>query len=212
VLRVCAGENWHAFVRWSLARGHCGLENLALIPGTVGAAPIQNIGAYGTELDEFVVAVHAWDRSQGVQVVLGNAASFNAGAAARRVAEVFLEDRMDPSPLPEVDGDRSDNGDGVGLEELSPSELEAFEGIYYSPELETLYRVELDEGELVLKHHRHPALSLRPLGGDRFLSSAWFMRTLQFARDADDRVEGFRVSGGRVRNLLFVRVEDPALR
>jgi UDP-N-acetylmuramate dehydrogenase len=59
VLRVAAGEPWHAFTVWALAQGFYGLENLALIPGTVGAAPIQNIGAYGVELAEFVEAVHA---------------------------------------------------------------------------------------------------------------------------------------------------------
>lgn len=72
-VRVAAGENWHAFVRWSLDRGYAGLENLALIPGSVGAAPIQNIGAYGTELDEFVACVTAWDRSRGEFVDLDNA-------------------------------------------------------------------------------------------------------------------------------------------
>jgi len=61
-LRVDAGMEWNELVRWSLARGLCGLENLSLIPGTVGAAPIQNIGAYGVEVGEFIVAVHAWDR------------------------------------------------------------------------------------------------------------------------------------------------------
>jgi UDP-N-acetylmuramate dehydrogenase len=56
-LRVSAGENWHQFVHESLIRGFYGLENLALIPGTVGGAPIQNIGAYGTEVSEYVTEV-----------------------------------------------------------------------------------------------------------------------------------------------------------
>jgi len=57
VIRVGAGENWHEFVAWCLGCGYPGLENLALIPGTVGAAPVQNIGAYGVELERFVLAV-----------------------------------------------------------------------------------------------------------------------------------------------------------
>jgi len=61
-VRVGAGENWHRFVDWTLKQSLFGLENLALIPGTVGAAPIQNIGAYGVELDRFVDAVDVIDR------------------------------------------------------------------------------------------------------------------------------------------------------
>ena len=60
-IRCAAGEPWHRFVMWTLAQGWAGLENLALIPGTVGAAPIQNIGAYGVEVAECIELVHAWD-------------------------------------------------------------------------------------------------------------------------------------------------------
>lgn len=63
-IRVGAGENWDAFVRWSLAQGYHGLENLILIPGSVGAAPIQNIGAYGVEVAEFLESVRVWDANQ----------------------------------------------------------------------------------------------------------------------------------------------------
>lgn len=72
-VRVAAGEHWDSFVRWSLAQGYAGLENLILIPGTVGAAPIQNIGAYGTELSEFVAMVEAWDRNKQEFVQLDKA-------------------------------------------------------------------------------------------------------------------------------------------
>lgn len=56
-LRAAAGEEWHAFVTYSIELGHAGLENLSLIPGTVGGAPIQNIGAYGVELSEILHSV-----------------------------------------------------------------------------------------------------------------------------------------------------------
>ncbi len=60
-VRAAAGENWHAFVQWTLEQGLPGLENLSLIPGTVGAAPIQNIGAYGAETKDYCHSLTAFD-------------------------------------------------------------------------------------------------------------------------------------------------------
>jgi UDP-N-acetylmuramate dehydrogenase len=74
LVRAEAGENWNDLVNWSLGRGFVGLENLILIPGSVGAAPIQNIGAYGREVREFIATVEAWDRHSGVIVRLDNEA------------------------------------------------------------------------------------------------------------------------------------------
>ena len=63
---VAAGESWHGLVKWCLAQGLCGLENLALIPGLVGAAPIQNIGAYGVEVENFIDRVDFIHLDSGV--------------------------------------------------------------------------------------------------------------------------------------------------
>lgn len=65
IVEACAGENWHAFTQWTLAAGWGGLENLSLIPGTVGAAPVQNIGAYGVELADVLHSLTVWDRVDG---------------------------------------------------------------------------------------------------------------------------------------------------
>ncbi|APP81009.1 UDP-N-acetylmuramate dehydrogenase [Xanthomonas hortorum] len=62
IVRAGAGVNWHALVLYSLQQGLSGLENLALIPGTVGACPIQNIGAYGAQVGDFIHVVEAFDR------------------------------------------------------------------------------------------------------------------------------------------------------
>jgi UDP-N-acetylmuramate dehydrogenase len=59
VVRAKAGENWDDFVRYCLSNQYCGLENLASIPGKVGSAPIQNIGAYGKEVKDYIIKVYA---------------------------------------------------------------------------------------------------------------------------------------------------------
>ena len=66
-IRAGSGADWHTFVCWCLRQGYYGLENLSLIPGTVGAAPVQNIGAYGVEAGTTIEAVEAIDLQNGMR-------------------------------------------------------------------------------------------------------------------------------------------------
>jgi len=72
MITVAAGEDWDGFVAWILDKGFAGLETMSGIPGTVGGAPIQNIGAYGHEVSEVIARVRTWDRQKNEYKTFSN--------------------------------------------------------------------------------------------------------------------------------------------
>ncbi len=115
VLTVAAGENWDALAAYAIAQGWAGIEALAGIPGAVGAAPIQNIGAYGQDVSQTIARVRTWDRVDGVQRTFAVAdcgfgyriSRFKADPGRYLVLEVTFQLRQ------------ADLGDGVQYAELA---------------------------------------------------------------------------------------------
>jgi hypothetical protein len=93
------------------------------------------------------------------------------------------------------------------IEPFAPEEvgLAEYTGEYYSEELGTTYRLVVRDDALVATHVRHDPIPLTPSAPDAFNGNTWFFGDVQFERDADGSITGFRVTSGRVRNLLFVR-------
>jgi CubicO group peptidase (beta-lactamase class C family) len=142
-------------------------------------------------------------------VVLSNAASFNPGAAAAAVADVFLGGSATAGPAspqpPPPPRQRP------AAPRLDAAGLGAYAGDYFSPELEAVYRVVVVGESLVARHVRHGDIRLELGEEDVFSGDRWYFRRVAFSRDGQGRVDGFRVTGGRVRDLRFVRLADGAL-
>ncbi len=128
-----AGENWHELVCWSLAQGLYGLENLSLIPGSVGAAPVQNVGAYGAELAEFFVELSALDTHTGDLVVMDRAScefSYrdslfkSSGAERRRFVIAGITLRLSRQAAPRTDyPDIQRELQQLGIDDASPEQV-----------------------------------------------------------------------------------------
>jgi len=91
------------------------------------------------------------------------------------------------------------------IESPIPENLEEFVGDYYSHELDTTYTIIVKDNQLVVQHRRNIDVSLNPTVADEFIGGEWWVRQVHFIRDDENRIAGFRLTGGRVRNLRFLR-------
>jgi len=93
---------------------------------------------------------------------------------------------------------------GTRMQTAEAEQLDEFVGVYDSPELHTTYTLLLEDGQLIARHQRRPDIEFTFIGDDEFSGSEWFFGKVKFERQAE-QVIGFRVTGGRVRNLHFQR-------
>ena len=132
LLKVGAGEHWHSLVCWSLEQEFYGLENLALIPGCVGAAPVQNIGAYGVEIKDRFVSLDAVDRQTGESMTLsaeecafGYRDSVFKNGLMDRVIITSVTLRLSTTLMPELDyGALKEKAEGFAGEGERPTGMD----------------------------------------------------------------------------------------
>jgi len=195
---------------WTELRERAILTSGDTVPYGLGLAVdeyrgLRTVGHGGSDAGFRTHLLHFPDYQLGI-IVFSNSSTFNSAGTARRVAEVFLEDQMEP-PIEVAAQPRSEHSKDPDDVVFTNTELREYEGSYYSPELETTYHLRVEGDELIMRHQRHPDLVLSPIDNDHFMARAIQMRTIEFTRDQGGRVDGFRASGGRVLNLRFDRVE-----
>ena len=140
------------------------------------------------------------DQKFGV-VILCNLDTFNPLRLAEKVADLYLVDVL--APVEEAsEPEKAVPAEETKPEPLTPEQLTEFTGDYYTEELDTTYTIVVSENRLVAKHRRHDDISLT-YTGDHFTGNVWFFPEIRFIRDSTGRVTGFRLTGGRVRNLHF---------
>jgi hypothetical protein len=143
-------------------------------------------------------------------VVLSNDAAFRT-QVARDIADLYLDALGASAADAAAPASSNTPPDTTIPPHPSPERLAEFAGTFYSPEIESVYRISVENGTLVARHQRHSEISLTFAGDDAFSANLWFVRRVSFTRSEDRVVDGFRLTGGRVRNLRFVRLKDDVL-
>jgi CubicO group peptidase (beta-lactamase class C family) len=143
-------------------------------------------------------------------ILLSNIATFSGGLISQDIATAFFSEKMTfESQEGQATMQENSTQSNEKAEKWIPNlnELKLYEGRYYSKELDTFYTVYLDDEKLLLKHTRHGDISLTEKDKGYFQSSVGFMHRLYFSRSEKGDINQFRVSNGRVRNLVFNKMD-----
>ena len=133
-------------------------------------------------------------------VILCNLDTFNPLGLTEKVADIYLAD--DLAPVEASEPEKAAPAEATKSASLTPEQLAEFIGDYYAEELDTTYTIAVRENGLVAQHIRHDDILLTYADG-HFLGNTWFFPEIHFTRDDTGQVTGFRLTGGRVRNLHF---------
>ncbi len=139
-------------------------------------------------------------------VVLSNLSGISPQQIALDIADIFLDEILEPEESPTDIQERRRRENNVLPDENynpTPQRLLAYTGTYYSEELGTFYTIVLHNDGLVATHRRHSDIELTPIINEWFSGKQWWFRTVEFVKDSRNNIEGFRLSGGRVRNIWF---------
>jgi UDP-N-acetylmuramate dehydrogenase len=194
VLEAGAGESWHGLVVDSVERGLWGIENLALIPGSTGAAPMQNIGAYGVELADRLDAVEVFDRRRN-EAYWMSAGECNLGYRTSRFKHssrfviLSIRIRLSTAPDPRLDYPAlAEALDGRSPESLSPADVaDAVMAIRRSklpdpadcPNAGSFFKNPIVDVSMAdILSERHEGLPKWPVTGGVKLSAAWLIDRL----------------------------------
>ncbi len=146
------------------------------------------------------------DQKFGI-AVLSNFYSINPMNLGKKIADIYLFDSMSPAS-PEIPRTEEDQKPKPPRSfSLNKKQLAEFAGEYQSEELETIYHILLVDDRLVIRHWRNEDVLLTPVAPDQFAGDHEFAEVLRFLRNPDDRIIGFRLTAGRVRSLLFERMD-----
>ncbi len=138
-------------------------------------------------------------------IVFSNLASFNPGNIAYQIADIYLADQLVEEPASSPSAPNAESSDGEQPLSSNSFDLAQYEGSYYSPELETVYTLAVENDTLVAHHQRHDDIQLTQKGIDRFTTTAWWTGQISFDRNSTGSITGFKVDAGRVRHVAFTK-------